>query len=566
MGKHDSPRSGAQMPLGTPAPDDTARSLIAFLRSQSAAAASHGGGRTLLEHLIATCDIVGRWQQPVWLAHAALIHSIYGTDAYRRQLVPFSRREEVAAIAGERAERLAYLFSMAPRGLLLAGTYRWARGIPLRDGADAVAPPTRAELDSLVLLHMANIADQARARDGSPGTWLVKLGELGELLADSEAVQVPAFIRRLAGMATADEQLARQAYHAGLVRADDRERRTSQLALAAAACAVTPEPCVWLAYLAACREDTAATGAWADQARTRLRELGTAWDKRLSYAEWCELADALGSAKPAADEVTHPRALLEAVRANGRSDRAVTRPDALAAQGRFHRYVERLAEGRGEPSLVGLYPDLPSRPWHEPSSFAVAEHLERHHEEIRQEILALHGARFQRESEPIPRSGDWDVVFLYERGRPHEELLAGCPMTARAIDSPEVMRAPGGLIYVSRMRGRTHIRPHRGPTNLRVRCHLGVEVPGGDCAIRVEGETRTWQEGRCLVFDDHFEHEAWNHTSEDRIVLIVDLWHPGLTPTEVGLLAGLQEQLYAYARRLDRYWSTNKRAAEARVG
>jgi hypothetical protein len=62
------------------------------------------------------------------------------------------------------------------------------------------------------------------------------------------------------------------------------------------------------------------------------------------------------------------------------------------------------------------------------------------------------------------------------------------------------------------------------------------------------------------VFDDYLEHEAWNHTQQDRIVLIVDLWHPGLSPAEIRLLEGLHGYTYAYARRLARYWAANEAA------
>jgi aspartate beta-hydroxylase len=114
------------------------------------------------------------------------------------------------------------------------------------------------------------------------------------------------------------------------------------------------------------------------------------------------------------------------------------------------------------------------------------------------------------------------------------------------------------------MRPGTHIRPHRGPTNLRLRCHLGIKVPDGDCAIRVGAQTRRWEQGHCLVFDDYFEHEAWNQTDEDRIVLIVDLWHPGLSATEVRLLEGLQRYAYGHASRLSSYWSANAAARQDR--
>ena len=129
------------------------------------------------------------------------------------------------------------------------------------------------------------------------------------------------------------------------------------------------------------------------------------------------------------------------------------------------------------------------------------------------------------------------------------------------------MRTPAGLVYVSRMRPMTHITPHRGPTNLRLRCHLAIKVPPGDCAIRVGEETRRWQEGGCLVFDDFLVHKAWNRTDEESVVLIVDLWHPGLSDTEVMLLAALHNHTYLQAERLSRYWSANAAAVlEAQRG
>ena len=81
--------------------------------------------------------------------------------------------------------------------------------------------------------------------------------------------------------------------------------------------------------------------------------------------------------------------------------------------------------------------------------------------------------------------------------------------------------------------------------------------------IGVGDEARQWEEGRCLVFEDYFEHEAWNHTDEDRIVLIVDLWHPDLSATEIRLLEALHRYAYDHAGRLNRYWSANAAAQPA---
>ena len=73
-----------------------------------------------------------------------------------------------------------------------------------------------------------------------------------------------------------------------------------------------------------------------------------------------------------------------------------------------------------------------------------------------------------------------------------------------------------------------HIPPHRGPTKAVVRCHLGLRIPeeAGQCWIRVGDETRAWEAGKCLCFDDTFEHEVRNATQQARAVLFLDLDRP----------------------------------------
>lgn len=65
----------------------------------------------------------------------------------------------------------------------------------------------------------------------------------------------------------------------------------------------------------------------------------------------------------------------------------------------------------------------------------------------------------------------------------------------------------------------------------------------------------TVEEGKCLVFDDSFEHEAWNDDSDhSRIVLIVDVWHPDLTPEERGFFKFVQK---AELRACKKYFGTD---------
>lgn len=53
-----------------------------------------------------------------------------------------------------------------------------------------------------------------------------------------------------------------------------------------------------------------------------------------------------------------------------------------------------------------------------------------------------------------------------------------------------------------------------GPTNKKLRLHLPLVTPGAGLArLRVGSQTREVRSGRALIFDDSFEHEAWNDSS-----------------------------------------------------
>jgi aspartyl/asparaginyl beta-hydroxylase (cupin superfamily) len=52
------------------------------------------------------------------------------------------------------------------------------------------------------------------------------------------------------------------------------------------------------------------------------------------------------------------------------------------------------------------------------------------------------------------------------------------------------------------------IKAHRGPSNIRLRCHFPLTVPPG-CGMRVGEEETVWREGHPLFFDDSYDHEVW---------------------------------------------------------
>ena len=84
-----------------------------------------------------------------------------------------------------------------------------------------------------------------------------------------------------------------------------------------------------------------------------------------------------------------------------------------------------------------------------------------------------------------------------------------------------------------------HLPPHRGPYNGVLRLHLGLIVPEPreQLGIRVDNDVYRWQEGEAVIFDDAYEHEAWNRTPHTRVVLFVDFRKPLRFPANVLQLA-----------------------------
>ena len=108
-------------------------------------------------------------------------------------------------------------------------------------------------------------------------------------------------------------------------------------------------------------------------------------------------------------------------------------------------------------------------------------------------------------------------------GRPNDELRSRgvLPAAFAAVDATlapggAAEKLPLGAAELSVLRPGAHLVRHCGPTNHRIRLHLGLVVPTG-AVIEVGGERRTWAEGVVLVIDDSFEHEVWNNGTTPRV-------------------------------------------------
>jgi aspartate beta-hydroxylase len=206
------------------------------------------------------------------------------------------------------------------------------------------------------------------------------------------------------------------------------------------------------------------------------------------------------------------------------------------------------------------FPGIPSQPYYPRERFPWQDALEAATDDIREELRnvlareqhfeAFLGTPPPGQSQEAmlqsygPQPAAWDAYFFYRHGERYDEHIAACPRTAAWLAELPLTHirdhAPETLFSV--LSPGTHILPHTGVTNVRLVTHLPLIVPP-DCALRVGGETHVWREGRCVTFDDTFEHEAWNRSGETRVVLIMDSWNPDLTEAEREAVTALIEAI-----------------------
>jgi aspartyl/asparaginyl beta-hydroxylase (cupin superfamily) len=181
---------------------------------------------------------------------------------------------------------------------------------------------------------------------------------------------------------------------------------------------------------------------------------------------------------------------------------------------------------------IGRRSPVGDTPFYDVAQFPWVAELERHWTEIRaelEEVLTDRSAipAFQDISvDQVDLSDDdrWQTYFLFGFGFEVPEHTAACPRTAELVRTvPGMKTAMFSILAPGK-----HIPRHRGPYKGLLRHHLGLIVPepAEACRIRVGDEVRHWTEGSSLLLDDTYDHEVWNDTDGQRVVLFLDVVRP----------------------------------------
>jgi len=182
----------------------------------------------------------------------------------------------------------------------------------------------------------------------------------------------------------------------------------------------------------------------------------------------------------------------------------------------FYSFITRDGYKGSEPAFYSL------------NDFEWVKQLENSFEDIKGELNNL--IENNVETQPyfdkniVSRENSWRTIPLMAWGVNFRKNSSRVPKTMLALKNiPGFVSASFNLLESG-----AEILPHYGDTDAIVRCHLGIKVSDGlpNLGFEVNGEQKAWEESKVFIFSDAHYHTAWNKSSEDRVILLFDVFLP----------------------------------------
>lgn len=232
----------------------------------------------------------------------------------------------------------------------------------------------------------------------------------------------------------------------------------------------------------------------------------------------------------------------------------------VLAFGQYARGAQALPDpplAPGHEPCEEFVPGLAALPWHDPATFPWVAGLEAQAAVIQEELaaaLAADASSFSGDSAlqtQVMGSG-WSALRLQRMGQWNAAACARFPNTVALLQALQVPTAMRGVMFARQAPG-SRVARHSDGRNFVLTLHLGLQVPAGGvgaCWVECGGVRRGWAAGQAVVLDTSFAHETANLSGEERHVLIVDFWHPGLTAPEQEALKFVYDLRYEYDKEL----------------
>lgn len=169
----------------------------------------------------------------------------------------------------------------------------------------------------------------------------------------------------------------------------------------------------------------------------------------------------------------------------------------------------------------------------------------------------------------IATGKNWRTFILYGFGKKMEKNAKMAPQTTALLETIPTLQTA----WYSILSPGYHIPAHTGVTKGILRAHLGLIIPKDHekCRIRVGDQIKAWREGELFILDDTYNHEVWNETDEERVILLFDFDRPMRWPGKVAnklLLLGMKMTAFYQEPKKnmetfeDRFEAATRRASE----
>ena len=135
--------------------------------------------------------------------------------------------------------------------------------------------------------------------------------------------------------------------------------------------------------------------------------------------------------------------------------------------------------------------------------------------------------------------GGWKVYHLMEEGLRNENNLLYCPTVSKILASLNICACSLGYAYFSILSANISIDPHYGVTNTKLRIQIPLlnQLNINKCYITINNKEYQYKDGKAIIFDDSYLHSVRNDSIQDRVVLVIDIWHPDLSRYEIKALS-----------------------------
>ena len=184
--------------------------------------------------------------------------------------------------------------------------------------------------------------------------------------------------------------------------------------------------------------------------------------------------------------------------------------------------------------------ELTAKPWHDATKYKWAKQLESKWRVVSKELAAS-----LRDSKKLSASGNnvwggldesiveygtgWKTLPLCDRTVWDATNSALFPKTCALLTKSKV---PLVEAFFAKMEPNSEIKPHSDMCNFVLTCHLGIDVPEGECDLTVGDTTVEWRNGKVMLFDTSILHKAENRADVTRYILMMRVYHPELSSLE----------------------------------